>query len=97
MIIYKVTNTITNQCYIGQTTNSLHNRMVDHVYEAFQRKRNDKFHAALREYGCENFTWEELAKINSNYTDLYKKERYFIIKYDSINNGYNSQIRKDKR
>ena len=96
MIIYKVTNVITNECYIGQTTNTLHNRIVDHEYEAFKRGRNDKFHTALREFGCKNFVWEQIAKSN-NYTNLAKKEREVIIKHNSIEYGYNTQIRKDKK
>lgn len=96
MIIYKATNLITNECYIGQTTNTLHNRIVDHKYEAFNRKRNDKFHTAMREFGRKNFKWEEIAKSN-NHTNLAKKERELIIKYDSIENGYNTQIRHDKK
>ena len=54
-IIYKATNIITNESYIGQTSNTLHNRIVDHEYEAFKRMRNDKFHSALREFGLINF------------------------------------------
>ena len=96
MIIYKATNVLTDECYIGQTTNTLHNRMVDHLYEAFNRLRKDKFHTALREFGANNFRWEQIASSN-NYTNLYKKERELIIKYDSINFGYNTQIRKDKK
>lgn len=96
MIIYKATNLITNEVYIGQISNTLHNRRVDHEYEAFKRGRKDKFHAALREFGCRNFKWEEIAKSN-NMTNLFKKEREMIIKYDSIENGYNTQIRHDKK
>ena len=58
-IIYKATNLITNEIYIGQTSNTLHNRTVDHVYEAFKRNRKDKFHSALREFGLKNFKFEE--------------------------------------
>ena len=96
MIIYKATNKITQEVYIGQTTNTLHNRIVDHIYEAFKRKRKDKFHAALREFGCKNFEWEEIASSN-NHTNLAKKEREYIIKYQSIEYGYNTQIRHDKK
>lgn len=88
-IIYKVTNLITQEVYIGQTTNTLHNRKTDHIYEAFNRKRTDKFHSALREFGLNNFIWEEVEKSN-NFTNLAKKERELILKYDSINGGYNT-------
>lgn len=96
MIIYKATNTITNECYIGQTTNTLHNRIVDHEYEAFKRGRKDKFHTALREFGTKAFTWEQIASSNS-YTNLMKKEKEMIKKFNSIDFGYNTQIRNDKK
>lgn len=87
-IIYKATNTITNEVYIGQTTNTLHNRKVDHIYEAFKRLRTDKFHSALREFGCRVFTWEQIAASN-NFTNLAKKERELILKHNAIEYGYN--------
>lgn len=96
MLIYKATNLITNECYIGQTTNTLHNRRVDHEYEAFKRNRKDKFHSALREFGCKNFKWEEIASSN-NHTNLAKKEREMIIKHNSIEYGYNTQVRHNKK
>lgn len=96
MIIYKAENLITNEIYIGQTTNTLHNRIIDHEYEAFKRNRKDKFHTALREFGRKNFKWTKIAESN-NYTNLAKKEREMIIKYNSIDFGYNTQIRRDKK
>ena len=88
MIIYKATNTITDEVYIGQTTNGLHNRKVDHIYEAFKRCRTDKFHTALREHGCRVFHWEVIFESN-NFTNLAKKERELILKHDAIEHGYN--------
>lgn len=93
-IIYKATNLITNEIYIGQTSNTLHNRTVDHIYEAFKRNRKDKFHSALREFGLKNFKFEEIAKSN-NYTNLCKLENKLIKEYKSIDLGYNQLCRKD--
>lgn len=73
----------------------LHNRIVDHVYEAFKRQRKDKFHVALKEFGMKNFEFIEIFKSN-NKTNLAKRERFFIKEYDSITNGYNTQIRNDR-
>lgn len=95
MIIYKCTNTITDECYIGQTANTLHNRKVDHIYEAFKRLRTDKFHKALREFGLDCFTWEQIG-IARNFFTLAKMEKKFILHYNSIENGYNSMLRADK-
>lgn len=93
-IIYKAKNIITNECYIGQTSNTLHNRIVDHEYEAFKRNRNDKFHTALREFGLKNFIWEVIAKSN-NFTNLCKLENNFIRQLNTIDYGYNTMYRKD--
>ena len=47
MIIYKATNILTGEKYIGKTTKPLWKRKSDHKYEAFVRKRNSKFYQAL--------------------------------------------------
>lgn len=96
MIIYKATNTQTGECYIGQTTCRLSTRKAAHHYEAFERMRNDKFHSALREYGREVFAWEVLAQ-GGNYSMLCRMERNFIILNNSIDKGYNTQVRNDKK
>lgn len=93
-IIYKATNLITQEIYIGQTSNTLHNRRVDHEYEAFKRGRKDKFHAAMREFGCRNFKWEEIARSN-NFTNLCKLENKLIHAHNSIDYGYNQLCRRD--
>ena len=92
MIIYKATNILTGEKYIGKTTKSLCKRKSDHKYEAFVRKRNSKFYKALREYGWDNFLWEILGHSNT-YRNLKILEREFIISENAIEHGYNSQIR----
>lgn len=94
MIIYKATNIVTGEVYIGETRQTLVQRKAQHFYEAFKRGLTDKFHTAIREYGKENFTFEPIAKSNS-FTNLAKKERDLIIKFESIDKGYNTQVRKD--
>lgn len=94
MIIYKAENTITGELYIGQTKKILCERKRDHVYEAFKRQLNDKFHSALREFGIRAFTWSILAS-ETDYTKLTKLENELIQKYDSVKYGYNTQIRHD--
>ena len=94
MIIYKVENIITTECYIGQTKKRLCERKRDHVYEAFGRKREDKFHSALREFGLNNFRWDIVGEYNS-YKRLTEAENEAIQFYNSIKYGYNTQIRHD--
>jgi hypothetical protein len=52
MLIYKITSTITNLSYIGQTSQSLRRRWYEHCYKALKEK-NNYFHNAIRKYGKE--------------------------------------------
>lgn len=92
MIIYRATNKITNEKYIGKSIKPLWKRKSDHKYEAFTRLRNSKFYKALREYDWNNFLWEVIAETNT-YKNLKILERKYIIANDSIEHGYNMQIR----
>lgn len=92
MIIYKATNKLTNEAYIGKTIKSLAKRKSDHKYEAFHRRRQSKFYRALREFGWENFNWEIVGHSNT-YKNLKILEREFIVKFNTIDEGYNTQIR----
>ena len=91
MLIYKVTNNINGQIYIGQTTLSLEQRKYKHEQESRSKYRKTiKFHNALLKYGFSNFTWEILRKCNSQ-EELDYFEKYYIQLYNSCdrNKGYN--------
>lgn len=92
MIIYKATNKLTNESYVGKSIKSLAKRKSDHKYEAFVRQRKSKFYRALREFGWENFDWTVIGHTNT-YKNLKLLERKFIIELNTIDEGYNSQIR----
>jgi len=60
--IYKITNTITGKCYIGQS-GRLHNRCSNHkkAYNDPKNKQfNDDLYKDMRLYGIENFKFEIL-------------------------------------
>ena len=89
--IYKFTNKITNQSYIGKTFN-LSLRYKNHIEG---RGYTSKFNKALKTYGIESFTFEVLIEIrSSNYDNLnvilFALEKYYIRKFDSYYSGYNS-------
>lgn len=87
MIIYKVTNTIDNKVYIGQTSRSLSRRKTEHINQAKNKSRNCKyFHDALLKYGFENFAWEVLFTTN-DLNVLNAKEIEFIQEYNSFGDG----------
>lgn len=91
MIIYKATNLINKKVYIGLTTKSLKRRKQCHYTHI---NDNFKFHQALKKYNKNNFIWEEIDNA-SNIEELKEKEKYWIEKYDSYNNGYNSTLGGD--
>ena len=58
-----------------------------------QKKTNTKFANALKQYGVNEFEWSGFETIKyANRDDLYRLENGCMIKYDSINNGYNSRL-----
>lgn len=91
--VYRIFNTINLKSYIGSTT-SLNKRIVQHRYDCQYRKNNcPKLYNDINVLGSENFIIEILEEfINISTTDLHNKETEYIIKYNSINDGYNERI-----
>jgi predicted GIY-YIG superfamily endonuclease len=87
-ILYKVENKINGQVYIGATTNSLHQRKLDHEERA-NRNEENKFHKAISTYGADTFKWEQIDTAYNN-DELAQKEKAYIIQYDSKIKGYNA-------
>ena len=88
--IYKFTNKITGEAYIGQSKN------IEKRYNAHKNKHNGKnrknentyFHKMLEEYGFDNFTFEVLEECKEE--DLDSREIYYINKLNTCYpNGYN--------
>ena len=80
--IYKITNKITGQAYIGQSDN-IERRWREHKYRTQQYI--DK---AITNYGEDNFLWEVLEECP--YTELMERETYWINYYDTYApRGYN--------
>lgn len=91
MLIYKVTNKLNQQVYIGQTAFTLEKRRAEHEKEALSENRKTvKFHNALLKYGFENFNWEILKECNSQ-EELDYYETLYIKEFDCLNRdrGYN--------
>jgi len=82
--VYKITNTLTNECYIG-SSRDIDSRIESHKKNSSNpRLKNDIF-----SIGVHLFTFEVLELCDIK--DLRKKELIFIEKFNSINNGYNHQ------
>lgn len=83
--IYKYTLKGTDRCYIGQTCMSVKQRAGS---SGHRYKSCTKFYYAIQKYGWENFELEIL-KDNLSLDEANQLEQEYILKYNSINNGFN--------
>jgi len=87
--IYKFTNRITGESYVGQSVDiekryKQHKRRVELTYDW----EDTYFHRMLRKYGFENFDFEILEECSQQ--ELNEREIYYIDKYNALfPNGYN--------
>ena len=88
--IYKITNIINYKIYIGETLIDLQTRLRLH-FEKVKSGRDSKLYRDMRLYKIENFKIESI-ETNIPITELDKKEIEYIKKYDSIQNGYNTDL-----
>lgn len=58
MLIYKATSATTGKVYIGQTTQTLQERINQHNSHAYSYQYNYHFHNAIRKYSPEDFNYE---------------------------------------
>lgn len=88
--IYKITNTINGKCYIGQSVN-IHKRWNNHM-SAYNNPNANEYdyylYRSMRKHGIENFNFEVLEECKVE--DLNDREKFWISKFDSYRNGYNS-------
>jgi hypothetical protein len=62
MLIYKATNTVNGNFYIGITARQLDKRIKEHESDSKRRSSCPAFHAAIRKYGESSFFWEIIAE-----------------------------------
>lgn len=89
--IYIITNKINDKVYIGQTSRTIETRWKEHLlsYQNESKKRY-KLYAAMNKYGAESFSIEKIEECSADKLD--EREKYWIQKFDSYNNGYNMTI-----
>ncbi|MBO7694620.1 MAG: GIY-YIG nuclease family protein [Methanobrevibacter sp.] len=86
--IYKITNQMTDECYIGQAVD-VYKRWNEHCKcgLGIDTPPGNKLYKAMQDYGLENFTFELLTECNQS--ELNEKEKYFIELYQADTFGYN--------
>ena len=87
--IYKITNQVTKECYIGQSVD-ISKRWKDHAKcgLGIDTPAGNKLYKAMHTYGIWNFSCEVIEQCSTDFLD--EKEKYYIELYDSYNFGYNS-------
>ena len=87
--IYKITNQVTDECYIGQAVD-VYKRWNEHCKcgLGIDTPPGNKLYKAMQEYGLNNFTFELIEECDK--AELNEKEKYFIELYQAKEFGYNS-------
>lgn len=91
MYIYKITNIITNQSYIGQTVD-YKKRWENHISLCKSpnvKGYNRPLYKAMRSYGIENFSFDVLEECGSDISN--DREEYYMWLYNTIAKGYNHE------
>jgi|688.fasta_scaffold324628_2 group I intron endonuclease len=88
--IYKITNTINGQCYVGFDI-SYPKRLKQH-YNDSKRGKESPLCDDIREYGWENFKKELLYQSWDDEHCLKTMENYFIVESNSFIDGYNRTL-----
>ena len=84
--IYKITNLINGKVYIGKTERNIQIRWKEHC-KNISRLQRLPLYKALKKYGINNFTIEEIEQCNISQLD--QREIYWISFYNSYIKGYN--------
>lgn len=93
--IYKITNIVTDECYIGQSVD-IYKRWCEHCKcgLGIDTPPGNKLYKAIQEYGLDNFTFELITECEPS--ELNEKEKYFISLYQADTFGYNGNIGVNK-
>lgn len=88
--IYKITNLVTNEIYIGKSTD-IKSRWQQHCKTAFNcgTIASSLLHTKMKDYGIENFTFEVVEKVPKD--QLSEREKFYIEFYQTKEYGMNEK------
>lgn len=83
--IYRILNLVNLKSYVGQTINP-----ETRQYQHFNCVNSSEILSnAIKKYGKENFQFTVIYQSLDSFDHIMEMEKYFIEKYNSIENGYN--------
>jgi group I intron endonuclease len=91
--IYKITNIITNEIYVGKTINDINERFKQHIRNGRKIDGASKICKSLREYGSRNHIIETLESCDNVDTILHR-EQHWIDELNTLHNGLNIKNEK---
>jgi len=95
MKIYCIENKLDGKKYVGLTKGTIERRYKSHKDIARSEKsKKHHIHKAMSLYGINNFICYEIDSANT-YEELCEKEKEWIKKLDTKNNGYNETLGGD--
>lgn len=95
--IYKITNDIDDEVYIGSTIQSLNDRWINHKSEMINIEKypNSKLYTKIRELGVEHFKIELIEEYScENLEELKQKEQQWIRTHGTLNYHLPGRTRK---
>ena len=88
--VYKITRKSDGMIYIGQTSNSIESRLLQHINNIHVDEYSDSIDAAIKREGADKFTYETVVALPEATTEqLWFLEALKIEEYDSYNRGFN--------
>ena len=96
--IYKIINTVNEKIYVGSTQlQYLSKRMAHHRENCIKEPSCGKLYPEMIEFGIDKFKIILLEKFNfTDKEELRAREYEWIVKLDSVNNGYNTLYKDGK-
>ena len=90
-VIYKITNTVNNKVYIGQTRRTFEQRKKQHLKSFKEQKTRTALINSVISHGVDKFIFNIIEECNDDNLD--EREIFYINEYNSIvPNGYNIQL-----
>ena len=85
--VYKITNNITGEFYIGSSKNIKKRWIYHRSPSAHKRKQNSKLYKDMASYGLDNFTFEIIEETDN----LKEREQYWIEQLKPSYNDYRAK------
>ncbi len=98
--VYKIVNTVTNDCYVGSSKDVFHRWACHKCPSAWKRQPNKQLYKDFQKYGLENFRFQILAPVMEEYLKQVEQEFIEMIKpayNDRRANGWDVERQKERQ